>query len=114
SEMMTPRSQIVLFTGPAAAGKSTVAEAWATSRSAPTALRDPKKMATLTACDLRSATRNKRSNWMQHQPPRLRPIYLLLCLLFLLAGCSSGPVSQDGGPGLSATAIAPTSAPAAA
>jgi hypothetical protein len=51
---------------------------------------------------------------MQHQPPRLRPIYLLLCLIFLLAGCSSGPVSQDGGPGLSATAIAPTSAPAAA
>jgi chloramphenicol 3-O-phosphotransferase len=34
---MTKRGQIVLFTGPAAAGKSTVAEAWAASRSAPTA-----------------------------------------------------------------------------
>ena len=28
---------------------------------------------------------------MQHQPPRLRPIYLVLCLIILLAGCSGGP-----------------------
>jgi len=34
---MTQRGRIVLFTGPGAAGKSTIAEAWATSRSAPTA-----------------------------------------------------------------------------
>ena len=35
--MMTDRGRIVLLTGPAAAGKSTVAQAWAASRSAPTA-----------------------------------------------------------------------------
>ena len=35
--MMTHRGRIVLFTGPAAAGKTTVAEAWAASRSTPTA-----------------------------------------------------------------------------
>jgi chloramphenicol 3-O-phosphotransferase len=34
---MTRRGRVVLFTGPAAAGKSTVAQAWAASRSAPTA-----------------------------------------------------------------------------
>ncbi len=38
--MTTKRGQIVFFTGPAAAGKSTVAEAWATSRTKPTALFD--------------------------------------------------------------------------
>jgi adenylylsulfate kinase-like enzyme len=31
------RAQVVFFTGPAAAGKSTVAAAWAASRSTPTA-----------------------------------------------------------------------------
>src|SRR5215213_1046963 len=36
-DSMTYRGRIVLFTGPAAAGKSTVAEAWAASRSTPTA-----------------------------------------------------------------------------
>lgn len=35
--MTTKRGQIVFFTGPAAAGKSTVAEAWATSRTKQTA-----------------------------------------------------------------------------
>ncbi|HET9224995.1 MAG TPA: hypothetical protein VFO07_20950, partial [Roseiflexaceae bacterium] len=34
------RGQVVFFTGPAAAGKSTVAEAWAASRSAQTAFFD--------------------------------------------------------------------------
>jgi chloramphenicol 3-O-phosphotransferase len=38
--MMTHCGRIVLFTGPAAAGKSTVAEAWAASRSTPTAYFD--------------------------------------------------------------------------
>jgi hypothetical protein len=38
--MMTDHSRVVLFTGPAAAGKSTVAEAWATSRATPTAFFD--------------------------------------------------------------------------
>jgi hypothetical protein len=37
---MTNHSRVVLFTGPAAAGKSTVAEAWATSRATPTAFFD--------------------------------------------------------------------------
>jgi chloramphenicol 3-O-phosphotransferase len=37
---MTNHGRIVLFTGPAAAGKSTVAEAWSTSRAAPTAYFD--------------------------------------------------------------------------
>jgi adenylylsulfate kinase-like enzyme len=32
---MTSHGRVVLFTGPAAAGKSTVAEAWATSRATP-------------------------------------------------------------------------------
>ncbi len=35
--MLTQRGRIVLFTGPGAVGKSTIAEAWAASRSAPTA-----------------------------------------------------------------------------
>src|SRR5438067_2494639 len=35
--MMTRRGQIVLFTGPTGAGKSTVAAAWAASRSIATA-----------------------------------------------------------------------------
>jgi adenylylsulfate kinase-like enzyme len=35
--MMAHRGQIVLFTGPAASGKTTVAEAWTSSRSTPTA-----------------------------------------------------------------------------
>jgi chloramphenicol 3-O-phosphotransferase len=34
---MANRGRVVFFTGPAAAGKSTVAEAWAASRSTPTA-----------------------------------------------------------------------------
>jgi hypothetical protein len=38
--MTTQPGQIVLFTGPGAAGKSTVAEAWATSRATPTAFFD--------------------------------------------------------------------------
>jgi chloramphenicol 3-O-phosphotransferase len=38
--MMANRGRIVLFTGPAAAGKSTVAEAWASSRSVQTACFD--------------------------------------------------------------------------
>src|SRR5215211_6859590 len=37
---MTKRGRIVFFTGPAAAGKSTIAEAWASSRSAQTAFFD--------------------------------------------------------------------------
>jgi chloramphenicol 3-O-phosphotransferase len=37
NKMTTKRGQIVFFTGPAAAGKSTVAEAWATSRTKQTA-----------------------------------------------------------------------------
>ena len=36
-EMMAHHGRVVLFTGPAASGKSTVAEAWAASRSVPTA-----------------------------------------------------------------------------
>ncbi len=38
--MMTNRGRIVLFTGPTAAGKSTIAEAWASSHSAQTAFFD--------------------------------------------------------------------------
>jgi len=37
NKMTTKRGQIVFFTGPSAAGKSTVAEAWATSRTKQTA-----------------------------------------------------------------------------
>lgn len=37
---MTPHGRVVLFTGPAAAGKSTIAAAWATSRVVPTAFFD--------------------------------------------------------------------------
>jgi chloramphenicol 3-O-phosphotransferase len=39
-QLMTNPGRVVLFTGPAAAGKSTVAEAWAASRSKPTAFFD--------------------------------------------------------------------------
>jgi hypothetical protein len=46
---------------------------------------------------------------MNYQHPRLRPIYLLLCLIILLASCSRGPVGEDGGSALSPTAVlAPT------
>ena len=38
--MTTKRGQLVFFTGPAAAGKSTLAEAWASSRTKQTALFD--------------------------------------------------------------------------
>jgi hypothetical protein len=38
--MLTPPGRVVFFTGPAAAGKSTIAAAWAASRSAPTAHMD--------------------------------------------------------------------------
>ncbi len=38
--MVTQRGRVVLFTGPAAAGKTTAAAAWASSRSAPTAFFD--------------------------------------------------------------------------
>src|SRR5262245_10340808 len=41
---------------------------------------------------------------MQREHPRLRPIYFLFCLALLLASCSRGSVSEDGGPGLSSTA----------
>jgi chloramphenicol 3-O-phosphotransferase len=37
---MADRGQVVFFTGPAAAGKSTIAAAWADSRTAPTAFFD--------------------------------------------------------------------------
>jgi chloramphenicol 3-O-phosphotransferase len=64
--MMLPHGQIVLFTGPGAAGKSTVAEAWARSRATPTAFFDHDQARFLMRAGYVSRT-------AAHANPALRP-----------------------------------------